>query len=110
MTLCRGDTVLIVSAKYITTGKVVEVMDARNMPNFGTPRQGEQVEEILREWEISEVAMIEHSYDDETPETAMVFAALKTKTGTWYDLKRQELSITPIRAALIKHRPGGPVN
>ena len=54
------------------------------------------VRRVLRQWNASRVALIEYLYGPPDKQRHVRFAALEIR-GRWYDLHRQELTITTIQ-------------
>ncbi len=94
ITMNPGDRVRISGAAGSVDGEVMSVASPWELPDLPELEAG-PARTVLLEWAIVRVAMISHYYDDQP----VMFAALQTETGTWFDLHGQELSISILPAS-----------
>ena len=94
MVLSKGQRVIVSGedAGGPCRGEVIHAEEPATMPSINAPEEIARVREIMAEWGIVEVAMIEYLHN----RRPVVFAALRDKAGVWRDLKRQRLTITPL--------------
>ncbi len=97
--LKSGDRVVIRGEHAgIDVGEIVQVWTTDNLPTplegdeSATPAIRDQVEKILREWDITEVLWILHRRGL----SRLLFVALVTSTGETRDLRQQRLTITRV--------------
>jgi hypothetical protein len=95
MTLHKGQRVEIRGEAGTCAGEVLHAEDPANLPSiYGAP-EAERVRGILAEWDITELALIEHTHEGRRAS----FFALRDRAGNWRDLQRQPLTITPIHGS-----------
>lgn len=90
-TLRAGQHVTISGAAGICAGEVIRSETPATLPDLRSPAPAvARAREIMEEWGIVEVAMIEHLHDGRPA----MFAALRDNAGRWRDLRDRPITIT----------------
>lgn len=89
------DTVTVSGAAGTVTALVLDVRDCRELPDLPV-LESIPAREILNEG-FKRVAVISHLHGPEPIQ--VMFVALQDHSGTWWDLKGQQLSITVVPVA-----------
>jgi hypothetical protein len=89
-TLTKGQAVIIRGAAGTCAGRVFHVEEPATLPTISGAPEADRVRAIMAEWDIVEIALIEHAHAGRL----VCFAALRNGAGQWRALQRQPLTNT----------------
>ena len=86
-----GQAVTVAGAAGTCHARVLHLETPATLPRISDAPEVERVRAIMTEWEIEEIALLEHLHDGRP----VAFLALRDHRGQWRDLHHQALTITP---------------